>query len=383
MAHICKEFLNITTVDLYPLLCQSFLSAGWTEHYTISSTSRVFKSLGSDDLQPPIYIHIYIVSGSITFIYYAHWSGSAGVLSFNNSYSIISATSSWRLYINKSYFFLLATPYTSQPICMLVWPISPLRIAYPVQHAVTGGSSVTLTLSSVENLRLNEYRNIYGVAGEGQQEIRITNINTDTKTITVTGCTNNYSSGALVGDYIVSWASLYGGNLCMGFPYNRLGASQPNGVVNIVGKTGNVGAAYTHENYIIPEIAILTDSYRYFGEINSTYIKTAKGSATNDIIQIINNDDPIVDSLLTSFTTYTLTDTTKNWAPDSLIGKICVFISGTGSGYTRYIIGNTANTLTFRTALHTVDLTTGFRIADEVYRSTYNVQVYLAVREEF
>lgn len=380
MAHICREWMNSTTSEMFPLICQTLLSAGWVEHQTISSTSRVFKTTGKNNDMPPIYNHLYITSGTIDNYFYQHWNNGAGVCTVNGATTIGSTVTGIRMFANKHYYFISSSPFNGSPNSMM-YPVSPLRTAQTVSHVITGGSSVTITLSSLEGFRLNDFKVIYGSAGEGQQAIKIVSMDTNLKTITVTGCTNNYAVGAIVGEYVVTFISMYSGNMCNAFPFNKNGTAASNNTVQIVGKNNNVGAIYTYENYIHLDVSIVADNNRYLGEIDSTYVKSARGCTANDVIQIINNDDPIIDSLVTSSDGYSLTDTTKNWVPDTLIGKTCIFISGTGSGFTRYIIGNTVNTITFRTSIN-IDTTTGFRIADEAYRAVYSPNSYFAIKEE-
>jgi hypothetical protein len=151
----------------------------------------------------------------------------------------------------------------------------------------------------------------------------------------------------------------------------------------ITGKNGAEGAPYAHDLSATIETAILRDANRYLGEINPTYMKYIKSGSINNLVQIRNSDEPPVDSVPTSFTEFTLTDNTQTWAVDSLISKSVIFISGAGLEYTRFIIGNTEHTLTFRTALPTITLTTGFRVVDEVYRVLNVYHQYVAVKEEF
>ncbi len=73
------------------------------------------------------------------------------------------------------------------------------------------------------------------------------------------------------------------------------------------------------------------------------------------------------DGFATSGSTTTLTDSTKNWEPNSwakVVGRKLMIVEGTGAGAEISIISNTATTLTFATQAFTVDTTTRYVIMD-------------------
>lgn len=345
---------------------------------------RTFKSLGRNDDLPPTYFRIHRTGPTsvIQFYTYQHWNGSVGVGEFGSYYQVSTSQTHFRIYCNKHYVYIPSNNFNSHSVVIFLLN-PPDRLVRTVQHSITGGTSVSLTLNSTSGIRLNDYKNIYGMSGEGQQEIRVTSINRATNTIIVTGCTNNYASGVLVGDYLMPAITLYSGNLNNNFPYNKIGTTQIQAFVQSYGDHGHVGGTYVHDNYINIVPTIIIDNYRFYGFVDETYFYVSRTGVYNDIIMIDESDDPVTNSLVTSFTSYTITDTTKNWDVDSLIGKVVVFISGTGSGYTRQIVGNTADTITFRTILQTIDTTTGYRIVDEAWRVYSQVSGLYAIKEEF
>lgn len=384
MSHICRELLNSTRDLCLAEIYSALVAAGWVEHYVASSTDKVYKSNGKNDNLPPVYLRIWAYSTNyISFESFQHWSGSVGVCTLCGQTSIINFTN-FRIYCNKHYIYIPYYNFTSSSFFFYMVE-SPYRLVKTVQQAVVGGSSVVIYLDNVDNLRIGQYKNIYGITGEGQREIQITNIDKVNKTITVTGCSSNFPSGSLVGDYITNVSSPYLGNLVNAFAYNKIGtAILPSNNITIIGKYSDVGAQYAHDNMVAMEPAAMRDAYRYYGEIDSTFIKCTKGVSPNDLIVINNPNEDIVDSLVTSFTDYSITDTSRTFVPDSLIGKVVVFISGTGSGFTRYIVGNTENTITFRVKIPTITTSTGYRVVEEVYRVCHNsYNSHLNIKEEF
>lgn len=379
MAFISREFLNTTTTNVFPLLIQAIKDAGWEEVYNVSATSVVLRTNCEDGLGPWVYINLSIVSSSIVIRGYQHWSGTTGYCIFPSSNTQVfpSTATQFRIYVTKN-FIMQDIGYGG-----IFIPRSPLRFTHTCSHSITGASSVQLTLSGVSNLRIGFKYNIYGIAGEGQQEIEVTAVDRINKIITVTGCTNNYAIGAIVGDFILSCIIRTGSYWVDQFAYNRVGTTNITSTnVSFTGKNGTEGAPYSHDSNYTLESLILKSSNRYLGDVSSKYIKYAKSITSGDVCYLVNSDDPIVDSVPTSFDSYSLTDTTKNWEIDALIGKCVLFISGTGSGYSRYIIGNTSNTLTFRTILPTITTATGYRIVDAVYRSVA-FDSTAVIREEF
>ena len=382
MAFVSKEFLNTTPTGSFTNFIEAIKSSGWEEIQVISATSVVLRTNGEDNLGPYIYFNFYITSGALHAKGYQYWTGGSGLCAFPSSTIVLLSASATtiRIYCTKSFILTdLASGY-------ILMPRSPLRFFRTVSQNITGGASVTINLDSVSNLRVGFKYNIFGVLGEGQQEIQITARDTVNKTITVTGCSNNYAVGALVGSHVLTCITTSSSTSYKvdAFAFNKVGTTAlPNSTnVYFVGKNGAEGAPYTHDSNYTLESLVAKGTYRFLGDLSSRYIKYGKGITSGDICFVVSSDEPIVDSVPSSFTEYTLTDLTANWSVDALIGKCVLFVSGTGSGYSRVIIGNTSNTLTFRTILPTITTTTGYRIVDAVYRSI-PFEATALVKEEF
>ena len=381
MAFVSKEFLNTTPTASFSNFIEAIKSAGWEEVQVISPISVVLRTNGEDGLGPYIYFNFYITSGNIYHRGYQYWSGGVGSCMFPTStvITVPSAATTIRLYCTKSFIL------TDHSTGYILIPRSPLRFFHTTTQNITGATSVTIYLDSVSNLRVGFKYNIFGVFGEGQQEIQVTARDTVNKTITVTGCTNNYAVGALVGSHVLTCITPSATSYKVdAFAFNKVGTTAlPNSTnVSFVGKNGAEGAPYTHDSNYTLESLVAKGTYRFLGDLSSRYIKYAKSITSGDICFVVSSDEPIVDSIPSSFTEYTLTDLTANWSVDALIGKCVLFVSGTGSGYSRVIIGNTSNTLTFRTILPTITTTTGYRIVDAVYRSI-PFEATALVKEEF
>jgi len=386
MPYISREFIGFTVAQNYDNFRQALVDGGWELFETVSATNHVYRSNCEDGLGPYIYINT-VLTTSVTVRYYSYWTAGAGLCQLSWLDTVVSSTTTsvLRITCNKNIVLCFPTPFNGYTAGTLIITRPPARIAKPTLAPVIGGATTTIQLGvTTEGFRVGERRTIYGIFGEGQQEIVLTAINRATNVLTVTGCTNSYATGALVGDYQLVVATNNSNTFQNQLAYNRMGTTLLAGAsVYITGKNGAEGAPYAHDIGATIETAILRDMNRYLGEINPTYIKYVKSGVLNNLVQIRNSDEPPVDSVPTSFTEFTLTDTTQTWVVDSLISKSVIFISGTGLEYTRFIIGNTEHTLTFRTALPTIILTTGFRIVDEVYRILNVVSQIVAVKEEF
>lgn len=380
MSFVSREFLNTTPTAVFGSFIQAIKDSGWEEVYSASSTNYVLRTNGEDGLGPYVYINILLSSGIIYYRGYQYWENTTGYCPFPSTQQTFmgSGETILRVYCNKSFIV------TGSGFSYFFISRSPLRFIRTAQTAITGATSVTITLDSISNFRIGNKYNVFGVKGEGQQEIQVTARDTVNKTITVTGCTNNYSIGALVGDYILTCVTASSSYDVDAFAYNRIGTTAIPTSTNVyfAGKNGAEGAPYSHDSSYTLESMILKSANRYLGDISPLYVKYGKGLAVGDVCFVLNSDEPIVDSVPTSFTEYTLVDNTANWDVDSLIGKCVLFISGTGSGYSRYIIGNTANTLTFRTILPTITTSTGYRIVDAVYR-VQSFDYTALLKEEF
>lgn len=381
--YITREKIETTYTEGFDDLCQLLLDCGWVEVDTVSSILRVFMSDGESGVEFPIYAELGIYSQYIRMTLWTHWDsiGHVGVCPLNTGVTMTpSGFTSYRFYCSKDIINIRG----ASGVFVRLNPADRLKLV--TQSAIVGGASVTIELDDVSELIVGDKYNILGILGEGQQEIAVTAKDSGLNTVTVTGCTNSYAAGALFGRslspcFIVSSSIKYNP-----FNFNRNGLSiSTSPALTAKGKFGEVGAVYSFENRVILEPLIATDTYRYIGTF-PVQIKYGKyQAALNDVVLVDNSTVNTAISTPTSFTDYTFTDELQNWEVDSLIGKCVYFVSGTGVGYSRYIISNTANTLTFRTILPTITVATGYVIADEVYRYVNSVigNYYYYTKEEF
>jgi hypothetical protein len=106
------------------------------------------------------------------------------------------------------------------------------------------------------------------------------------------------------------------------------------------------------------------------GYLTGTGLYACEGMNEGDVIGL-NDDGSLPEAgIVDSATATSLTDDSKAWTPDGLIGKYVVLTDGTGTGQIRKITDNDAHSLTVFTWTTNPVATTPFRIVDKAYRES-------------
>jgi len=374
--YLSTENSGTNLASIYNSICSDLITVGWELFYTTSSTNKTYRSNGEDGLGPYVYLNLYI-SSDIKATYYMHWT-TVGMFPVSSvGLPVADAVDTvYRFYGNKDFLVFGGAGIVSGVgvRCGLIYLRAPDRVVKTIANPVVGGTTVVLELPDLNQIFLGYKYNIFGTAGEGQQELTVININTGTNEITVNGCTNNYSAGALFGEHIVT---IIGFNSGYGryqdaLNYNRVGTTLSGEISYYAGMLGGEGAAYAHNTDIILEPMVVYNANRCLGMIDPDICLycTASGTQSGDMLFLNNDGSVMVPTFPSSVSSLSITDTTKNWPVNSLAGKICIFPTGTSMGYSRYIVSNTSNTLTFRIPLPTgITTTTGYGIVDRLWRT--------------
>jgi len=375
MPYVGYENLSTTVTLAFDEMGQHLINAGWELFYTTSATDKTYRSNGEDNLGPYVYLHIRISSTNIPTALYLHWTTVGSCLLSYASFNIYNNSTSYRFYGNKDFLFIGGDQFITGSInaCIYLLTRAPDMMRKTIAAPIIGAASVTIELPDLNRVFLGYKYNVLGLQGEGQQEVTVTNINTGTNQVTLTGCTNSYSAGALFGEHILTVCGYQVGVSGMGngLTYNRVGNTVPSVAVTVKGQLGGQGNAYAHNTDIQLEPACLVESSRSIGTLPIEYIQKIEstGQVLNNLIYNITSGLPVVISIPTSLSTNVLTDSAQNWPVNSLAGKICMFIPETGFCYSRFILSNTSNTLTFRLSIPSiVTITTQYGIVDSVYR---------------
>lgn len=392
--YLSTENNNTNVSGIYNSICDNLIAVGWELFYTTSATNKTFRSDGEDGLGPYIYLNVFISGSNIYVGYYSHWTTVGLCPLSTNTNSIVSSTdTAYRFYGNKSFLIFggnnLITNGTT--IGGFIYLRAPDRMVKTITNPIVGGTEITITLPNLNQIFLGYKYLILGMFGEGQQEVTVTNINTGTNQITITGCTNSYAAGALFGEHIATpiCYSNTSGRYLDSLSYVRNGATLSGEYVLYSGMLGGCGNSYAHNTDFQLEPMVFYTTNRSLGVIdpNVCLYAASTGISLCDMLYANADKSTLVPSFPSSLTSLSLTDTSKNWPVNSLAGKICIFPTGTSMGYSRYIVSNTSDTLTFRVPLPAgIAITTGYGIVDKVWRiisMSFASSGYFAVSEIF
>lgn len=373
MPYFGYENLSTTYLLAFDEIGQHLINAGWELFYTTSATNKTYRSNGENNVGPYVYLNLYTSGTTIYVLFWLHWT-TVGVGPLSSQYIVYSSSTSYRFYGSKDFLFVGGNTFVtgSDNGCIYMRTTAPDRMVKTISAPIVGGSSVVLQLPDLNDIFLGYKYNILGILGEGQQELTVTNINTSTNQITVTGCTSNYAAGALFGEHILCVHCYLGtaGGIGNALYYNRNVNTLPSQQIYIKGRLGSQGNSYAHNTDTQLEPMCICDLNRSLGTLPMEHVQKVDNATqvANNLIYINTSGLPVEVSIPTSTTALSLTDTSKNWAVNSLAGKICMIIPETGVCYSRFIVSNTSDTLTFRIPLPTIGLTTQYDVVDSVWR---------------
>ncbi len=355
--------------------------------------TRVFKSVGETGKEPPGYLWMQNNRPNNGFFFraYQYWDAEAHTgtrrayqYSSNENYSLVNSFST-------SYICFLAgsldnfsltsnmmmTSGHSYGDCVSVGRLTTRWHAELTNttDAIADGDNVSIPVVDSAGFKLGQEIQIVGVS-EGCDKLVINGI-PDSTHILVANVPRDYASGAWLG----LPASTFGlftpvaGNFYPCCYFTDAGLT--------VSTSGYGGAQTLFGNYTwaTSQDKRYMASPAYFGINGLSNIGTLGEDIlycyldTVSDVAIRNEDDSTpMTSTVTAGGNLTLTDDTKDWAANSLIGKYIVLTGNAGIGQVRKITGNSATELEIGLAWFTnPDNQTSYKICDQVYRGLQNM----------
>lgn len=349
------------------------------------NTIHVYRSNGENGDQP--YGHVAvdnnIANNYLELAPYQYWSidGHSGTRRawYNSSYSYSRMTSFSNTYEcilagnkNLVYASSYASTNGSPSNCQIVghWPRKINTRLTTTTGAVASGSNVSVPVVSTTGFSAGMNVQILGVS-EGCDRTSIVSV-PDSTHMVLANVPRNYAAGAFLGEP----ASTFG--FCStGYGY-WCPASHINDAGLTVGTTAYTNAALYNTSLLSSvayDIKQLACPYVTYGTginvalTDEYFIHTSLSNSWD--VALLNLDDSLpLTSAVSSATDNSLTDTTKSWAPDALIGKWVIITSGTGVGQARLIVDNDATSVTVGVNWYTnPNATSIYKIADILYRA--------------
>jgi len=255
------------------------------------------------------------------------------------------------------------------------------------------GVGVVLPLTNTTKFIENKTYWIMGSLGEGRDRIKLTSVNPGVS-ITGDGLTIPFAAGAMVGAnpsmFILNDTGL-GDNI-----YSSSGKTVGTGtgaLINTIpfisgaildpdASLGYAGAPLSTTGLYVLEPILFYVSSEYPLGYCDEYLLIAPIVTTDSIYGITGDGLPLSTGTVTNASFNTLECLGKGWGINAYANKTVILVSGVGSGHTRRIISNTADTLTVGENWDTIPTgLTIFYIVDEVYRVAGAHASYLTYRE--
>jgi len=365
--------------DWWTAFCNFMAEIGWTLHDTISADEKVWKTQGESGTRPVFYIWAkrYLTS-YVYFKAYLYWDATshtgAPYAGGSSNYYVSNPTIAADSMVcgDKDIVFVSTNlPYNGGYYSTYFGIIpNPMSSRYTtLTDGVSSGSNVSIPVASSAGYATGMYIQIVGISGEGRDKLTIASI-PDSTHIVVSSLPRNYGTGALIGfyPYIAGQCQSDAGTFyCLCHPDD---AGLANGNKYFTATSMLTSYSNVHplsgKRQMVPTFFYQTGCALGFSK-NTGPIQVY--SSAGDILVTMDDGTFPVVSSVTSATGTSITDATKSWTPDALIGKYVVISNGTAINQVRRITDNDATTITVADVFGvTPDYTSEYKIVDAVYR---------------
>ena len=366
-----------TSLDVFYAACCNFMiAAGWTLHDDVSAGEKVYKTQGESGTRPICYLWLKKNGTSNVQIRpYLYWNATThtgGPYAYSSTYylSIPTVTEMVMLCGDKDLVYLASRWNTTSGnySCICGYFPNALSERYTtLTDDVSAGSSVSIPVASSAMFAASTYAQIVGVSSEGRDKLTISSV-PDATHIVVSSLPRDYGTGALIGFLPHSGGIAFElTNFYCVAHYNDVGLTTGNNIYYLTDLLGSYGNPHPLSGKRQMSPVLLYTSGVALGVARNTGPLYCNAT-TADILFVMDDNSYPTTSSVTSATSSTITDSTKSWTPDALIGKYLVISNGTGVGQVKKITDNDATTLTMENDFATApDATSEYKIVDGVY----------------
>ena len=374
-----------TLADLFTGVCSVLVSAGWTLHDDISSTSKVYESQGESGNYAPAYLRVYNSGSYIELYAWQYWDASTHTGTLYAYYAPSRASAGDNFFaVNKDFILIASSNYTGGAGFI---PNLFHTLVTTTTDSISAGSSVTIPVVSSSGFKVGNRYQILGQNYEGRERVTINSI-PDSTSVVVASLATSYASGAYLGINPCPFG-LWGPS-AEGFHifrplnwYDSSGTTSNSSsqwlyftpIIDISQNPDMFPDNYADEYVLFPGLfySYSTNRPGVWGYIKQYVLASYPGGTSpqqGTIFDIVGVSETAPESgQATSGGSTTLTDTNKSWSTNQWQNKWVVIVNGTGSGQSRKISSNTSDTLTVVTAWTTnPDPNSVYRIVDESWR---------------
>lgn len=378
---------------IWTSICNFMTLVGWTLHDNISDDEKVWKTQGESGTRPVFYIYIKKNGTSnVQIRAYLYWNETAhtgGPYAYSSSIWTLQMSgqpADTAMCCGDKDLVYLATKFntsTSNYQCHFGFYPYQLSTKYTtLTDGVSAGSNVSLPVVSSDGYSTGMYVQIVGVSGEGRDKLTVASI-PDSTHILVSSLPRDYGSGAMVGLYPHLGGFGYDSSTFYALCHpNDVGLTSATNYFSLGALLMSYGNTHplTGKRQIGPQFVYTSGVALAFSKNTGPGVVQA---SVGDILFTMDDGSYPITSTVTSATSTVITDTTKSWTPDALIGKYLVISNGTGVNQIKKITDNDATTVTVEGPFAvTPDNTSEYKMVDGVYLRT-NVQAWKVIETTF
>ena len=351
----------------------------------------VYKSNGEDADRIYAYIQLDILASNIDIKPHGWWNNATHVgLCLANSDSSLVYVAGEKLVISgtKNLVATHRIGYSTVNTYDTLFGHIPKRF-YTAPLAtltapVTAGDGKVLSLDNTTKFIPNQTYWLFGVADEGRDRIKVTSVDPGVS-ITGNGLTIAFASGAMIGAYpnlFGAWSTattigfIPTANRVVGtgtITYSSTLSLTPAFPISALDPDETLGYSAAPLNtpglYGVGPL-LFVSAGDYMVGYSDNYIMAAPVAVNDTIFGITSDGKPLDTGTATDGSSVTLTCAGKTWGVNAYANKTVFIDSGTGAGYSRRIVSNSAEILTVNKQWDiTPNNTSIFYIVDEVYRT--------------
>ncbi len=371
-----------TTSDLWWTDIQAFMvAAGWISHDTLDADSEVYKTNGSANGYPDIYLELQRVTTTVTFTLWLYWDaathiGTAQAYASTTYDQVIWDATKKMFMVGNADFIGIGKFVVNNSIFVGFLD----KLFYDTITTTTAlastGTGVSLAVVSSTGFAKGQKIQIVGVDTEGRDQLLIQSI-VDGTHIQVSSLPRDYASGAFIGvtpcPAMVSSNSATLTNFSELCRFDFVGDEDGTNT-DYAMATGAIAATYLDPDSGTGQYGLVpaqVNSYSAQGAIGwldlNGLIRISPAVTMLDMLAVQTGNQP-EQGTPSGVTNTTLTDNTKGWVVNEWQNKMVLIVDGTASGGVRKVNSNTSDTLTVETWDTNPDGISTYRICDAVYR---------------
>ena len=395
---------SYTAQQIFDIIGQMMIDAGWELWDNISTTSKVYRTNGESGNRPYGYVNLLISTTYIQALPYVYWNntthvGIGGVTRVSTSYYGLEVVTNidYFLSIDKDLYTHCNTSAINRQSIGWFGYITNLfeyDVRTKITQAATAGNNVQIQVESTEGFRTDLTYAVVGSTTEGRYwNLVITSIDGPTS-MTLFNLPINIGINSWIGTNPIVFGTNMNGvqgstQFYLTCPRNVNGtATVPGNKYLLLDPSLTESASDpSFNNWLLRPYVF----YEYFGENDQGYIghfgdRLGYSFSVCKIFDIFvkHSSKGVINGCVTSLNSLlSFTDNTKTWATNEFVDKIVYIASGVGEGQTRVIQSNTSTNINvYKNWDRCPTIGSVYYIVDKTYRMFGNLAKVLIKESE-